>query len=53
MRQPGIEPGSIAWKATMLNFTQPTPLIKYYKLFIYLIAKPRCPDDDVILKFLS
>ena len=24
MRQPGIEPGSIAWKATMLTFTPPT-----------------------------
>ena len=28
MRQPGIEPGSIAWKATMLTFTPPTLLIK-------------------------
>ena len=27
MRQPGIEPGSIAWKATMLTFTPPTLLI--------------------------
>ena len=26
MRQPGIEPGSIAWKATMLTFTPPTLL---------------------------
>ena len=25
VRQPGIEPGSIAWKATMLTFTPPTP----------------------------
>ena len=24
MRRPGIEPGSIAWKATMLTFTPPT-----------------------------
>ena len=24
VRQPGIEPGSIAWKATMLTFTPPT-----------------------------
>ena len=24
LRQPGIEPGSIAWKATMLTFTPPT-----------------------------
>ena len=27
MRQPGIEPGSIAWKATMLTFTPPTPCL--------------------------
>lgn len=26
LRQPGIEPGSIAWKATMLTFTPPTPV---------------------------
>ena len=26
VRQPGIEPGSIAWKATMLTFTPPTLL---------------------------
>ena len=30
LRQPGIEPGSIAWKATMLTFTPPTPLITIY-----------------------
>ena len=30
MRQPGIEPGSIAWKATMLTFTPPTLLIPIY-----------------------
>ena len=30
MRQPGIEPGSIAWKATMLIFTPLTLLIKLY-----------------------
>ena len=30
MRQPGIEPGSIAWKATMLTFTPPTMLIPFY-----------------------
>ena len=24
MRRPGIEPGSTAWKATMLTFTPPT-----------------------------
>ena len=26
MRQPGIEPGSIAWMATMLTFTPPDPV---------------------------
>ena len=30
MRQPGIEAGSIAWKATMLTFTPPTLLITLY-----------------------
>ena len=30
MRQPGIEPGSIAWKATMLTFTPPTLSITIY-----------------------
>ena len=30
MRQPGIEPGSIAWKATMLTFTPPKLLIALY-----------------------
>ena len=30
MRHPGIEPGSIAWKATMLTFTAPTLLLKLY-----------------------
>ena len=28
MRQPGVEPGSIAWKATMLTATPPTLLIQ-------------------------
>ena len=27
MRRPGIEPGSTAWKATMLAFTTPTQMI--------------------------
>ena len=31
VRQPGIEPGSIAWKATMLTFTPPTPHSKDVK----------------------
>ena len=30
MRWPGIEPGSTAWKATMLTITPPSHLI-YYK----------------------
>ena len=30
MRQPGIEPGSIAWKATMLTFAPPTLLTTLY-----------------------
>ena len=30
MRQPGIETGSIAWKATMLTFTPPMLLITHY-----------------------
>ena len=29
VRQPGIEPGSIAWKATMLTFTPPTLLTRW------------------------
>ena len=31
MRWPGIEPGSTAWKATMLTITPPTPLSCTYK----------------------
>ena len=30
MRRPGIEPGSTAWKATMLTFTPPTQTISQY-----------------------
>ena len=29
MRQPGIEPGSIAWKATMLTFTPPLLITRF------------------------
>ena len=25
MRRPGVEPGTVAWKATMLTVTPPTP----------------------------
>ena len=35
MRQPGIEPGSIAWKATMLTFTPPTLNINVGNTFLY------------------
>ena len=37
VRQPGIEPGSIAWKATMLTFTPPT-LVKEGAFFSYLTS---------------
>ena len=33
VRQPGIEPGSIAWKATMLTFTPPTLKYKVSKSY--------------------
>ena len=33
MRRPGIEPGSTAWKATMLTITPPTPVIRRSFLF--------------------
>ena len=32
MRWPGIEPGSTAWKATMLTITPPSPLRKGFEL---------------------
>ena len=35
MRRPGIEPGSTAWKATMLTFTPPTLLYICSKFNIY------------------
>ena len=34
MRQPGIEPGSIAWKATMLTVTPPTLAFELIKIKI-------------------
>ena len=46
MRQPGIEPGSIAWKAIMLTSTPPTLLIKLYfadESFNFLLN-----DDDIL-----
>ena len=36
MRQPGIEPGSTAWKATMLTVTPPTLTCKRQKQCIKL-----------------
>ena len=37
LRQPGIEPGSIAWKATMLTFTPPTlSILKSELTFIFI-----------------
>ena len=46
MRQPRIEPRSIAWKATMLTFTPPTLLTKVYfaaKSFYFFWA-----DDEIL-----
>ena len=34
MRQPGVEPGSIAWKATMLTATPPTLNNSKQRIFI-------------------
>ena len=31
MRRPGIEPGSTAWKATMLTITPTTLMLKFKK----------------------
>ena len=33
VRRPGVEPGSIAWKATMLTVTPPTQLQESAELF--------------------
>ena len=38
MRQPGIEPGSIAWKATMLTFTPPTRTTFLMKQVFYALC---------------
>ena len=32
MRRPGVEPGSTAWKATMLTVTPPTPSLQHPKV---------------------
>ena len=46
MRQPGIEPGSIACKATMLTFTPPKLLIIIY----FAAERFNLPwnDDEII-----
>ena len=49
MRQPGIEPGSIAWKATMLTFTPPTLWVYNIYAFIY----SRCHQDGRVVKALD
>ena len=45
VRQPGIEPGSIAWKATMLTFTPPTLhtdiLFATIKIFEKFVNSPK------------
>ena len=46
MRQPGIVPGSIAWKAAMLSFTPPTLFISLYfagESFYFFWA-----DDEIL-----
>ena len=46
MRHPANEPGSIAWKATMLTVTAPTLLLKLYftsECFNFLWN-----DDDIL-----
>ena len=40
MRRPGIEPGSIAWKATMLTFTPPTLMIEARFQLSYTLKSP-------------
>ena len=45
VRQPGVEPGSIAWKATMLTATPPTldiieQVIKKFYLFGVIRSRP-------------
>ena len=54
MRQPGIEPGSIAWKATMLTFTPPTlekmTLIQQFKIIVLTTSCGHCSSLIDILK---
>ena len=45
MRWPGIEPGSIAWKATMLTIIPPTLLVNKASQLIVLIPKGPCIDN--------
>ena len=47
LRQPGIEPGSIAWKATMLTFTPPTRMqeIGLKIIFIWESSQVDVPES--------
>ena len=45
MRWPGIEPGSIAWKATMLTIIPPTLLVNKTSQLIVSIPKGPCIDN--------
>ncbi len=46
MRRPGVEPGSIAWKATMLTATPPTLLdIVQDKIEMYLCKGQRLEPE--------
>ena len=47
VRQPGIEPGSIAWKATMLTFTPPT-LVDYYQFSPIYYNVTKMTSDFVV-----
>ena len=51
VRQPGIEPGSIAWKATMLHFTPPTLDIGMEKS-IEVITQPPTSSKSVAEKLI-
>ena len=47
MRWPGIEPGSNAWKASMLTITPPTLIIRSPKIFYILYD----PDKTHLISF--
>ena len=52
VRRPGIEPGSIAWKATMLTFTPPTPVVHEGK-WNCIITVPYIEVTNVSCWFVS